>query len=413
VLIGASRFSVEAKGVDAMGLFGPPNIKKMEARRDIKGLVKALKHKDLNVRLASVIALGKLGDVQGVEPLITVLKEGNVYMSFAAAEALGKLGDARAVEPLINALVRVGYMPKAAEEALVNLGSLAVEPLIASLKDRRAGVPSAGAEVLGMLGDARAVEPLIALLNHQDYHARFAAAEALGKLGDERAVEPLIAMLKDADWYVCETAAGALERLHWQPGIDETGARYWLAKSNLDQFIKAGAPAIEPLIAMLKGSDVNVHPAAAQGLGKLGDERAVEPLIVALNGGNLWVRSAAADALEKLHWQPGADETGAKYWIAKNNWDQCAHIGAPAVEPLLDALKNSIWSVRSKAAGTLVKMYKTGALDERTNNMILQLRTIITEPKIKLGHTDGGGSSDCSRHTDDTSYSGIGIDFPI
>ena len=39
-----------------MGLFGPPNIKGMEAKKDVKGLAKALKDKDKAVRVQAVMA---------------------------------------------------------------------------------------------------------------------------------------------------------------------------------------------------------------------------------------------------------------------------------------------------------------------------------------------------------------------
>jgi hypothetical protein len=45
-----------------MPIFGPPNVEKMEANRDIKGLIKALGYKkDPNVRKAATLALVKIG----------------------------------------------------------------------------------------------------------------------------------------------------------------------------------------------------------------------------------------------------------------------------------------------------------------------------------------------------------------
>ena len=87
-----------------MGLFGPPNIEKMKAKRDVQGLIEALGYqKDASIRSAAARALGELKDVQAVEPLIATLKDSDSKVSELAAEALGKIGDARAVEPLIAA----------------------------------------------------------------------------------------------------------------------------------------------------------------------------------------------------------------------------------------------------------------------------------------------------------------------
>ena len=47
-----------------MGLFGPPNIEKLKVRKNIKGLIEALKDKDEDVRKRAAWALGKIGDAR-------------------------------------------------------------------------------------------------------------------------------------------------------------------------------------------------------------------------------------------------------------------------------------------------------------------------------------------------------------
>ncbi len=53
------------------------NVKKLAAKKDIKGLTKALQHKDRLVRTNAAEALGKIGDNRAVEPLIEALKNGS------------------------------------------------------------------------------------------------------------------------------------------------------------------------------------------------------------------------------------------------------------------------------------------------------------------------------------------------
>jgi HEAT repeat protein len=88
-----------------MGLFGgPPDVEKLKAKQDVKGLVKALGYvKDSDVCQAAVEALAEIGP-PAVEPLIAALEDSGSRMRADAAEALGKLGDPRAVEPLRGAL---------------------------------------------------------------------------------------------------------------------------------------------------------------------------------------------------------------------------------------------------------------------------------------------------------------------
>jgi HEAT repeat protein len=73
-----------------------------------------------------------------------------------------------------------------------------------------------------------------------------------------------------------------------------------------------------------------------------------------------------ASTLYKLGWKPGNDENGARYWIVRHEWDKCVAIGAPAAEPLSEALKDSEWPVRQAAAEALVNIYHARELDEQT-----------------------------------------------
>jgi hypothetical protein len=107
-----------------MPLFGPPNVEKLEAKGNVKGLIKALGYeKDADVREAAALALGQVGDAHAMEPLIAVLKDSTGSERWAAASALGEIGDARAVESLINTLGdKDGEVRRAAADALDKLG---------------------------------------------------------------------------------------------------------------------------------------------------------------------------------------------------------------------------------------------------------------------------------------------------
>ena len=225
-----------------MSLFGPPNVEKMKARRNIFGLTMALFYqKDRQVRTDAARALGDLKDVRAVHALIDAIIAAHKNRDFTDKREVG--------------------------EALEKIGTPAVEKLIDALKKRRAPV----VEVLGNIGDARAVEPLIAALKN----GSAPAAEALGKIGDIRAVEPLIAALKNGSADVRKTAAGALGKLK-------------------------DIRTVEPLIAALRNSESMVRQAAAQALGDLNDACVVEPLIAALKDPNQAARSAAAEALGRI-----------------------------------------------------------------------------------------------------------------
>jgi len=65
-----------------------PDIEKLEKKRDVEGLIKALRHED--VRLEAVTALGRIGK-PAVEPLIQALNDDNEGVRMGAKKALEKI----------------------------------------------------------------------------------------------------------------------------------------------------------------------------------------------------------------------------------------------------------------------------------------------------------------------------------
>ncbi len=59
-----------------------------------------------------------------------------------------------------------------------------------------------------------------------------------------------------------------------------------------------------------------------------------------LNDPSQLLQQAAVTTLEQIGWVPGKDQISAEYWIAKHEYLNCVAIGEPAVQPLVQALKN-------------------------------------------------------------------------
>jgi hypothetical protein len=166
-----------------MPLFGPPNIDKLKQDHDVQGLVKAAGHKDQIVRLNAENALRECLQELGTAaagPLIhAAICNANVH----AMDALRTLGTAAVIACLHDddRLVR-----EEAAEVLGKLGDIqAVEPLISVLEDEDEEVSARAraAQSLGELGVARAVQPLIAAPD-DDEVVQAGATYGLGELGD-------------------------------------------------------------------------------------------------------------------------------------------------------------------------------------------------------------------------------------
>jgi HEAT repeat protein len=318
-----------------MALFGPPDVTKLSAKRDIKGLIRALNYqKDGGVRRAATEALGRMG-ADAVEPLVASLEDGaQAGVHASAAQALGEIGDARAVEPLIAAL-KEENAKVAAADALGQIGDpRAVEPLIAALKDLSGSTRGNIAQALGLIDDPRAVEPLIAALKEQNGGERL-IVEALGHLGDPRAVEPLIAALYYDSVVVRSRAADALGKIGDSGAVEPlvatlTDKDLALRDERETSAVFKAIGSIDPsrtaaLNTMLDDQSGFVRTHAAAALGSIGDARAVEPLVTALKDPQHLLRQVAADALGAIG-------------------------DARAIEPLQAALSDADEAVREAAA---------------------------------------------------------------
>jgi HEAT repeat protein len=106
-----------------------PDIDKLKANRDVKGLIKALGYKkhsgqyrDHEIRWHAARALGALGDPRAARPLIKLLKDDDV--NYFAIDALEELGDTRAFKPVLAILKDAHWRPSIRIEAARMLGRL-------------------------------------------------------------------------------------------------------------------------------------------------------------------------------------------------------------------------------------------------------------------------------------------------
>lgn len=142
-------------------------------------------------------------------PFINKLRSRDPLVREEAARKLGELKDPSAVGPLIVILKKDKdrNVRWNAEDALVNIGSPAVEPLIKMLNDDSWRVRRRAVRTLGKIRDPRAIEPLVASMKtDEDCYVRKSAAKAIGDINDPRAGEILIPALKSRDLEVIEGA---------------------------------------------------------------------------------------------------------------------------------------------------------------------------------------------------------------
>lgn len=182
-----------------MGILGSlftPDIEKLRARGDVRGLIKALRSKE--VWGEAVHALETIGTPEAAEGLLAYIDDSDRYLGLAVAKALARMRHPRAVPVLIRMLGGDSdYFRCLAAEALGELKEAsAVAPLIAQLKCRSKNVRLEAVRALDRIGNNEAAGPISACLMDEESEVRWAAASALRDLRDPSAVDGMIAALK-------------------------------------------------------------------------------------------------------------------------------------------------------------------------------------------------------------------------
>jgi len=167
-----------------------------------------------------------------------------------------------------------------------------------------------------------------ALSFENDESIRRDAAFALGKISDSSTADPIINelnyekndVINGSDSDIGESTIEQLINSLNNENID-------VRKNAAIALIKIGEPAVDMLINALENENWRVRWHSAEILGEIKDDRAVKPLINALNNKNNGVISNSIIAL--------------------------CEIGEPAVEILINALKDGEWRLRWHSAEIL------------------------------------------------------------
>ena len=234
-----------------------------------------------------------------------------------AAQDLIRMG-AEAVPTLIEALqTKDPDLLPLVQQILARIPS-AASTLIKALPTAHPLLRGRVAEVFGLSKDRSAVPILLDVLQGEYFTVRARAALALGKIGDTRAVPPLLQALKDEEAEVRSAACLALG--------------FFKDPSTFDDITNV----------LLDDPKIEVRQAAAQGLGNTGHPAALPYLMEALHDSYWWYEReyAASDLLSAIE-----------------------KMGAAAVEPLIEALRDKEGTVRKFAAILLGKLGDPRAIE--------------------------------------------------
>ena len=201
-LLSHPDFDTQWKAAEALAALG---------ERATLQLLLEIDHHDPAVRLGIIEALGDIRDPLAVGPLSRVLEEdASIEVRWATALALGNIGDGRAIPSLVAALgdpdkyvrigaaialERIGWEPGNEDEralfliakqdwpAVQRLGPPAVSSLESFMKDGDPSVREAVVDLLGSIGDPRAGEVCALALQDPEGEVRWKATLAFPRCG--------------------------------------------------------------------------------------------------------------------------------------------------------------------------------------------------------------------------------------
>lgn len=172
-------------------------------------LINLLEDNSEIIRNCAIKALGKIGDKRAIQPILSTMKKRGY--SPETIEALVDLGETTVIPLLITLLG--GEKPWRVAELLGKMGREAVEYLSVSLNNKETtNSREFFVTALGYTGAKEAVNPLITALKAEDRIVSWRAASALVNIG-ELAVAPLIEMLNEKSQYIKMLAIDSLEKI--------------------------------------------------------------------------------------------------------------------------------------------------------------------------------------------------------
>lgn len=387
-----------------------PNVQRMKDRGDITGLIKALRHKQSNIRRSAAESLGQLDDRQAIKPLIGALcdkdratqmavlnglalhrirKRNKVASKPTDREADANLGQRVTTQPsggeastfslrsiLDEASIKkldqlldegkvsataVKQLDPLAEEEMVN--DLIIESLVDNLADEDRSIRQTAADALikkGSLATNRLID-LLALKDLPPYTTK-AAIRILGEMHDPRAVEPLVTFLSGSSTDLRLCAAEALSKID-SPAVDR--AVDLLVKNiilrfrdTVDYRVKSSClkslggihneEAIDFLIEALDSKISHIKIAAIEALGTTATEEAIDLLIEALDSKNTQVKLAAIEALRRIGTRRAIDPLVELFISAYTYASTSYHqLGSPLAQALAEIGNPAIGQVAS------------------------------------------------------------------
>ena len=273
-------------------------------------LIKILLKDDFLLKMHAIKLIGKLKLKDAVDFLIVNLDNMYSEVSIASIEALGEIGDLSAVPELLNVLniedISYEYLDldmkfyilDAVKNIYLNNNDASYDYLYSLLQDDNDTIKESIAYILGEIEKEEFLKPLMTLLEEKNLDVKKNSIIALGKIGKLGALDSLIKILEDINsyWIIKKVAVDAIYNIYHKNSYllkDEK------KKESRRLLTKYTARLIDHLSSN-KSENFKVKLSLIKFLEEYGGELALNVLLKRVNDFHRVVRIHASNAIKKI-----------------------------------------------------------------------------------------------------------------
>ena len=272
-------------------------------------LIKLLLIDDFIVKKNAITLSGKLRLKEAVDFLTSNLDDIYSEVTIASIVALGEIGNIAAVPELLDILniedISFEYTDldlkwfiiEAIKKIYINNSKASYDYLYSHLNSDNITFKENIPIILGEIGNAEFVDPLINLLKIRNFDVKKNAIIALGKIGSIKPLENLIEILDDIDayWLIKKVAADAIYHIfqrNWYKVKDDD--------NELKRLLNKDIAILTEYLKNKESENFKVKLSLIKFLETFGEEPALSALLKRVNDFHRIVRIHASNAIKKI-----------------------------------------------------------------------------------------------------------------
>jgi HEAT repeat protein len=281
----------------------------IKGKRAVDPLLILLKHKEEEIRNLALQSLKHIYlTLDSYEKIYEIAKSKNMVERREAIKLLGLLKDKKSIKYMINSFKsKDSKVRKVAYNSLIKIcGDKIPYQVFEGLKVKESKVRSLCAKLIGRIGSDQEKFLLLGLLNDPDNKVRETAIDSLSRSTNHKVIEEVKSLLNSPNWKTRRAAVKLLIKL----GTEESLEVLMPLINDNDLFIKSWIALalgklenindISPFIDMLKDRDPKIRIASARALSQIGNREALKALSKSLWDDNWDVRKEVEMALNKI-----------------------------------------------------------------------------------------------------------------